>query len=260
MTFRQKLNNIVEKNNSLLCVGLDSDLEKLPKTFLKKNDQVFEFNKFIIDQTSDLVCAYKPDIGFYEAYGIEGLKSLKKTLDYIPKDIPIILDAKRGSVGHTAELYAKSVFDYWNADAVTLHIFTGKDGVNPFLKYKDRYSFLYLRSSNPSASDFQDIDVNGKPLYQIMAEKVNTWKEKNFGIIVGATYPKEIGILRGIFPDRFFLVPGIGAQGGDLGKTLRAGLTKRKSGLIINSSRGIIFAENPRTAALQLRDGINKYR
>lgn len=260
MTFIQKLEKAIRKNNSLLCVGLDSDLEKLPKTFLKKNDPVFEFNKKIIDETYDLVCAYKPDIAFYEAYGIAGLKSLKKTLEYIPKGIPIILDAKRGSVGHTAQLYARSVFDYWNADAVTLHIFTGKDGVNPFLKYKNRYSFLYLRSSNPSASDFQDINVNGKPLFQVMAEKVATWNEENFGIIAPATYPKELKILRKIFKDRYFLVPGIGAQGGDLEKTLRAGLTKNKSGLIINSSRGIIFAENPRTAALQLRNEINKYR
>ncbi len=260
MKFGQKLEKIIEKNNSLLCVGLDPDLDKLSKNFLKTDDPIFEFNKKIIDETYDLVCAYKPDIAFYEAYGIDGLKSLKKTLEYIPKDIPIILDAKRGSVGHTAQLYAKSVFDYWNADAVTLNIFTGKDGVNPFLKYKDCYSFFYLRSSNPSASDFQDIDVNGKPLFQVMAEKVATWKEDNFGIIAPATYPKELKILRKIFEHRYFLVPGIGTQGGDLKKTLKAGLTKNKSGLIISSSRGIIFSENPRKEALRLRDEINKYR
>ncbi len=260
MKFLQKLNNAIKKNNSLLCVGLDPDLNKLSKPFLKSNDPIFQFNKKIIDETYDLVCAYKPDIAFYEAYGLDGLKSLKKTLEYIPKDIPIILDAKRGSVGHTAQLYAKSVFDYWNADAVTLHIFTGKDGVNPFLEYEDRYSFLYLRSSNPSASDFQDIDVYGKPLFQVMAEKVATWKEENYGIIAPATYPKELQILRKIFKDRYFLIPGIGAQGGDLKKTLEHGLTKQKSGLIINSSRGIIFSENPRDEALRLREEINRYR
>lgn len=246
MDFLQKLNNSIGKNNSLLCVGLDNEN--------------FNLNKQIIDQTFDLVCAYKPDTAFYEVKGIDGLKSLKKTIEYIPKDIPIILDAKRGSVGHTAEMYAKSVFDYWQADAVTLHIFTGKDGVDPFLAYKHKYSFLYLRSSNPSASDFQDVDVYGKPFYQIMAEKVSKWKEKNFGIIAPATYPRELGILRRIFKDRFFLVPGIGAQGGNLEKTLNEGLTREKSGLIISSSRGIIFAQNPRTAALELRDKINKYR
>lgn len=260
MKFQQKLNNAIKKNNSLLCVGLDPNLGKISKDFLKSNDPIFEFNKKIIDETHDLICAYKPDIAFYEAYGIDGLKSLKKTLNYIPKNIPVILDAKRGSVGHTAELYAKSIFDYWNADAVTLNIFTGKDGVNPFLKYKDRYSFLYLRSSNPSASDFQDININGKPLFQVMAEKVATWNEENFGIIAPATYPKELKILRKIFPDRFFLVPGIGAQGGNLEETLEAGLTKRKSGLIINSSRGIIFSENPREEAKKLKEEINKYR
>jgi len=246
MTFLQKLEKAIKKNNSLLCVGLDNG--------------DFKFNKKIIDQTYDLVCAFKPDTAFYEVNGIEGLKNLKKTIEYIPKDIPIILDAKRGSVGHTAEMYAKSVFDYWKADAVTLHIFTGKDGVIPFLNYNDKYSFLYIRSSNPSASDFQDINVNGKPFYQVMAEKVSKWKEDNFGIIAPATYPKELGILRRIFKDRYFLVPGIGAQGGDLEKTLKAGLTKEKSGLIINSSRGIIQAENPRTAALTLRNEINKSR
>lgn len=178
MNFEQKLKNIITKNDSLLCIGLDPIKDNSTKNLLGNNDQLFNFNKKIIDQTYDLVCAYKPDVAFYEAYGILGLKSLKKTIEYIPKNIPIILDAKRGSVGHTAELYARSVFDYWNADAVTLHIFTGKDGVDPFLKYKNYYSFLYLRSSNPSASDFQDIDVNGKPLYQIIAEKVATWTEK----------------------------------------------------------------------------------
>ena len=260
MKFQQKLNNLIKKNDSLMCVGLDPDLDKFSKDLFKSSDPIFEFNKKIVDETCDLVCAYKPDIAFYEAYGIEGLKSLKKTLEYIPKDIPIILDAKRGSVGHTAQLYAKSVFDYWNADAVTLNIFTGKDGVDPFLKYKDRYSFLYLRSSNPSASDFQDINVNGKPLFQVMAEKVATWKEENFGIIAPATYPKELKILRKIFENRYFLVPGIGAQGGDLEKTLKAGFTKNKSCLIISSSRGIIFSENPREEALRLRKEINKYR
>ncbi len=260
MRFFQKLNKAIKKNDSLLCVGLDPDLDKFSKDFLKSNDPIFEFNKKIIDETYDLVCAYKPDTAFYEVEGIEGLKSLKKTIEYIPQDIPIILDAKRGSVGHTAEMYAKSVFDYWRADAVTLHIFTGKDGVDPFLSYKDKYSFLYLRSSNPSASDFQDIDVNGKPLFQVMAQKVATWKEENFGVIAPATYPQELKILRKIFEDRYFLVPGIGAQGGDLEKTLKAGLTKNKSGLIINSSRGIIFAENPREEALKLRNEINKYR
>ncbi len=260
MKFIQKLNNIIKQNNSLLCVGLDPDLSKFSKNLLRTNDPIFEFNKKIIDGTCDLVCAYKPDTAFYEALGIEGLKSLKKTLDYIPKNIPIILDAKRGSVGHTAELYAKSVFGYWDVDAVTLNIFTGKDGVDPFLRHKDRYSFLYLRSSNPSASDFQDIDVNGKPLFQVMAEKVSAWKEKNFGIIAPATYPKELKVLRKIFKSRYFLVPGIGTQGGDLRETLAAGLRKNKSGLIISSSRGIIFSKNPRKEAIKLREEINKYR
>lgn len=267
MNFLKKLNQTIKKNNSLLCIGLDTDISKIPKRFLTMSDPVFAFNKWLIDQTYNLVCAYKPDTAFYEADGIEGLKSLKKTIEYIPKDIPIILDAKRGSVGHTAEMYAKSVFDYWKADAVTLHIFTGKDGVEPFLAYKSKYSFLYIRSSNPSASDFQDIDVNGKPFYQVMARKISEWKGDNFGIIAPATYPKELGILRKIFKDRFFLVPGIGAQGGNLEKTLKAGLTKEKSGLtpknsglIISSSRSIIYSNNPKKKAQELQEAINRCR
>ena len=266
LTFHQKLENAIKKNNTLLCVGLDPDLDKIPKHLIAVSDPIFAFNKSIIDATSDLVCCYKPDIAFYEAYGIKGLTSLKKTLDYIPKSIPIILDAKRGSVGHTAVLYAKSVFEYWNADAVTLHIFTGRDGVLPFLEYTNRYSFLYLRSSNPSASDFQDIDVYGKPLFRVLGEKIKHWTEPNYGIIAPATFPNELRILRQIFPQRIFLVPGIGSQGGDIEKTLKFGLTKNKSGLIISSSRAIIFASNgkdfadrAREEAERLRNHINNY-
>lgn len=266
MTFKQKLSKTINKNNSLLCIGLDPDIDKLPKHLLSKKDPIFEFNKAIIDSTYDLVCAYKPDIAFYEAYGINGLKSLKRTLQCIPKSIPIILDAKRGSVGHTAVFCAKSVFEYWNVDAVTLHVFTGRDGVIPFLKYTDRYSFLYLVSSNPSAGNFQDIDIHGKPLFQIMGQKIKEWKESNYGIIAPATFPNKLKILRQIFPQRIFLVPGVGAQGGDLEKTLKAGL-KEKSGLIIPVSRGIIyastrkdFAQVARNEALKLLKQINIYR
>lgn len=260
MNFLQKLEQAISKNNSLVCVGLDPDLDKIPSKFREFEDPIFEFNKSIIDQTHDLACSYKPDTAFYEAYGIEGLKSLKKTLEYIPSNIPIILDAKRGSVGHTATLYAQSVFEYWNADAVTLHIFTGRDGVIPFLGYKDKYSFLYIRSSNKSADDFQGISVDGKPFYQKMASIVSTWPESNFGIIAPATYPKDLRTLRSIFPKRFFLVPGVGAQGGDLEQTLKNGLTKEKSGLIMSVSRAIIYAENPRAKTEELRNQINKYR
>lgn len=265
MNFIQKLEKAIRKNNSLLCVGLDSDLEKLPKTFLKKNDPVFKFNKFIIDQTWDLVCAYKPQIAYYEAQGIEGLKSLKRTVEYINKKypyIPIICDAKRADIGSTSQQYAKSLFDYFGFDAVTVNPYLGFDAVEPFLNYKNKGVIILCRTSNPGASDFQDLKINKTPLYMEVAKKVAIWN-KTYGnclMVVGATWPQQLKKVRALAKDMFFLIPGIGAQGGNLEKTLRAGLTKEKSGLIINSSRGIIFAENPRTAALQLRDGINKYR
>lgn len=270
MKFQQKLQNTIKKNNSLVCVGLDTDIEKIPKHLLTASDAVTRFNKAIIDATTDLVCAYKLNIAFYEAGGIEGLKSLKKTIDYIHNQytgIPVILDAKRGDIGNSAFMYAKSVFEYWKADAVTLHLFTGRDGIEPFLQYKNHFSFVYLRSTNPSASDFQDIDVNGKPFYLVMAEKVNKWPESNFGIIGAATYTSELKSLRDIFPDRIFLVPGIDAQKGDLKETLTYGLTKDKSGLIASSSRGIIYASNDKNFAKIAREKtekmqniINKYR
>ena len=265
MNFIQKLEKAIRKNNSLLCVGLDSDLEKLPKTFLKKNDPVFEFNKFIIDQTSDLVCAYKPQIAYYEAKGIEGLKSLKRTVEYINKKypyIPIICDAKRADIGSTSQQYAKSLFDYFSFDAITVNPYLGFDAIEPFLNYKNKGIIILCRTSNPGASDFQDLKINKTPLYIEVAKKVVTWN-KTYGnclMVVGATWPQQLKKVRALAKDMFFLIPGIGVQGGSLEKTLEAGLTKNKSGLIINSSRGIIFSENPRTAALQLRNNINKYR
>lgn len=265
MNFQQKLNNIVKKNNSLLCIGLDPELDKLPKYLLKSSDPIFEFNKAITNQTADLVCSYKPNIAFYEAYGIEGLKSLKKTIEYLQKNypqIPVILDAKRGDIGNSSKMYAKACFEYWEADAVTLTIFTGKEGIDPFLAYKERYAFLYLRSTNTGAKDFQDITINNHPLFQVWAQKISKWREENFGIIAASTYLKELKMLRDIFPDRIFLVPGVGAQEGTLKDTARYGITKAKekakAGLIINVSRGIIYAENPREEAKKFRLEINE--
>lgn len=254
MKFQQKINNIIKKNNSLLCIGLDP-----------VNSNLFEFNKKIIDETCDLVCCYKPQIAFYASHGILGLKALIQTIKYIHlkyPQIPVILDAKRGDIGSTAEQYAKEVFDIYSADAVTVNPFLGFDSLKPFLERKDKGIIILARTSNPGAADFQNLKINTTPLYVEIAKKVVTWNKtyRNCLLVVGATFPQELKEIRRIAKDMFFLVPGIGTQGGDLEKTLKAGLTSNKSGLIISSSRGIIFSENPRKEALKLKEEINKYR
>lgn len=269
MTFQKKLDAIIKKNNSLVCVGLDSDYARVPHHLKRKRNPVFEFNKAIIDATKDFVCCYKPDIAFYEAYGFKGLKSLKRTIDYIHRlRIPVLLDAKKGSIGHTAEMYAKNIFDFWNVDAVTVNIFTGISGLMPFLKYKDRWSFVYIASSNLDGQEFQKAKLKtGEMLFEFMAKKVAALKEKNIGAIVPGTDPKILKRVREILPDKLFLVPGIGAQGGDVEKTVKAGLNSKKAGMIINSSRGIIFASSGKDFAqkakeetVKFRDSINQYR
>lgn len=265
MKFQQKLNNAIKKNNSLLCVGLDPDLEKIPSPFLNNKDPIFEFNKTIIDSTNDLVCAYKPNIAFYASQGLSGLKSLIQTIAYIHQkypQIPVILDAKRGDIGSTAEEYAKEAFDIYLADAVTVNSYLGFDSIKPFLKRKDKGIIILARTSNPGASDFQDLKINGEELYLNVVKKAAQWNKtyNNCLLVIGATWPEQLQRVRKILPEMFFLIPGIGEQGGDLGKTLIAGLNKDKSGLIINSSRGIIFSKNPKNEALKLKEEINKFR
>ncbi len=265
MKFQRKLNNAIKKNNSLLCVGLDPDLKKIPSHLFDGKDSIFEFNKIIIGATHDLVCAYKPNIAYYSALGLDGLKSLQETIKYIHgeySDIPVILDAKRADIGNTSENYATEAFKTLDTDAVTVNPYLGFDSIEPFLKYKDKGIVLLCRTSNPGASDFQDLKIKKEPLYIKVARKITDWdqKYKNCLMVIGATWPDELKTVRNIAPNMFFLIPGIGAQGGDLEKILKAGLTKDKSGLIISSSRGIIFSENPRKEALKLRNEINKFR
>ncbi len=272
MTFLQKLKKTIKKNNSLLCIGLDPDLQKFPKYLIDSEDPIFEFNTSVIDSTYDLVCAYKPNIAFYSAYGISGLKSLIKTIKYIHDrytDIPVILDAKRGDIGSTSEQYAKEAFDIFNADSVTVNPYLGFDALEPFLKRKNKGIIILCRTTNPSASNFQDLKVNGEQLYIIVAKKIIKWHKqyKNCLMVVGATWPKHLEKIRRLAPDMFFLVPGIETQGGDLQKTLQYGSTKLNSGLIINSSRAILyasngkdFAEKARNEAQKLREQINTYR
>ncbi len=270
MNFNEKLAKIVRKNNSLLCVGLDVDKEKMPKHLFQKIKNPFlDFNKSIIDSSKDLVCAYKLNMAFYEVFGREGFDLLEKTIGYIPKDIVIILDGKRNDIGNTACKYAQSLFETYNADAVTINPYLGIDGVKPFLEYKNKCSFILCRTSNSSAGDFQDVKSNNIPLYQTVAHKIKDWNSYgNCGAVVGATYPGELEIIRGILGEDIpILIPGIGAQGGDVEKTVKYGTNKKGEMAIIVSSRSIIytgkdenFAEKARVTAESLKNEINKYR
>lgn len=229
-----------------ICVGLDQS--------------GFKLNKSVIDQTFDLVCAYKPNSAFYEGAGVSGLESLKQTIDYIHQkdpDMPVILDAKRGDIGNTNEEYAKAVFDELKADALTVHPYLGKEALQPFLNREDRGIFVLVRTSNPGAGEFQDLIAGDKPLYQIVAEHVKAWGP-NVGVVVGATYPEELKKVREIVGDMPILIPGVGSQGGNVTQAVKAGLNSNKQGIIINSSRGIIFSDNPREATLKLHEQIQE--
>ena len=266
MDFFQKLNTAVKKNRSLLCVGLDPDPQRMPDKV-----GIFEFNKAIIDATSDLVCAYKPQLAFYEALGDEGLDALKRTVKHIPDHIPVIADAKRGDIGSTARAYATAIFSVLGFDATTVNPYLGFDSVEPFIEYQDKGIFVLCRTSNPGAADFQSLRCRfGKgyrPLFEIVAIKASQWNTNgNVGLVVGATYPDELKVIRQSHPDMTFLIPGIGAQGGDLSLAVRYGLNAQGNGIIINSSRQIIYAssgrdfdEEARRAASTLRDDINNH-
>lgn len=272
MNFKSKLEKAVRRNDSLVCVGLDTDSEKIPKTVARKSDPIFKFNKAIIDLTADVVCAYKPQIAFYAAEGEKGLNALKKTVDYLKKNypqIPIICDAKRGDIGNTAAKYTEEIFDWFGFDAVTVNPYLGFDSIEPFLERKDKGIIILCRTSNPGAADFQDLKIEGKPLYKKVAEKVAKWDKKygNCLMVVGATWPKQLKEIRKIAPNTPLLVPGIGAQGGEVEAAIKNGQDKNGAGLIINSSRGIIyasdgpdFAKAARAETEKLRNEINKYR
>jgi len=267
MKFNDKLSTASKKNDSLLCVGLDPDMEKTPSFLRSADDPIFEFNRRIIDATKDLVIAYKPNLAFYEAMGLAGLKSLMKTMEYIPDDIPVIGDAKRGDVGHSAKAYARAMFDVLGFDAVTVSPYLGVDSIAPFMDYEDKGVFVLCRTSNPSAKEFQD--VGPKPLYQLVAESAVKWNvHKNCGLVVGATYPDELRKIRELVgEDIWILIPGVGVQGGDLRAAVKSGTNSRGGRAIICSSRSILYAgtkddfdERAREVALALRDQINLFR
>ena len=245
MSYIKKLNGAIEQNESLLCIGLDTDREKLPHCLLHHDDPVFSFNQRIIEVTRDLVCAYKPNLAFYEASGIQGIESLKKTLGIIPPGIPVIIDAKRGDIGNSAKMYARAVFEELGGDAVTVSPYLGFDSIEPFAAYRDRGVYILSRTSNPGARDFQDEMIGTKPLYEVVAEKTARWRTEGFhnlGLVVGATQPEVIGRIRRTYPELPLLIPGVGAQGGDIDKVLQESKTSTIAPVIVNASRSILYA------------------
>lgn len=239
---RAELISEIKQKQSFLCVGLDPDLSKLPKHLLDYEDPIFEFNKQIIDATKDYCVAYKPNIAFYECLGEKGWKSLEKTINYIPKNIFTIADAKRGDIGNTSRMYAKTFFETYNFDSITVAPYMGEDSVTPFLEFDNKWVILLALTSNKGGQDFQLLSDSGKPLFQSVVEKSQTWaNNEELMFVVGATRGEDIGEVRKSAPNNFFLVPGVGAQGGSLEDVCKYGMTD-ECGLLVNSSRGIIYA------------------
>ena len=259
MKFVDKLLAASRQNNSLLCIGLDPDPALMPKA------GILEFIKAVIDATADLVCAYKPNLAFYEALGVDGAKLLQETIEHILGHIPIIGDGKRGDIGNTARAYAKALFVSFGFDAATVSPYLGFDSVEPFIEYKEKGVFILCRTSNPGAVDFQSlVDARGRPLYEAVARKAKEWNvHGNIGLVVGATYPEELKRIRQLCPEMPLLIPGIGAQGGDLASAVKHGVDARGEKAIIVVSRQILyasggkdFAEAARRSAQELRDRI----
>lgn len=267
-SFAERLRQAQITSNGLVCIGLDPDPARLPADLAARPEPLYAFNRRVIDASFDIAAAYKPQIAFYSAAGAEA--ELAASIRYVRERAPhalVILDAKRGDVGNTAEAYAREAFDRYGADAVTVNPYMGEDSVLPFLARPDRGAILLCRTSNPGARDFQDLRIDGMPLYRkVAACAAARWSRlQNLMLVVGATYPGEMAELRAAHPELSFLVPGIGAQGGDLDATLTAGLDAHGAGLLITSSRGIIFAGGGtppaiRSAALELHAAINRKR
>ena len=268
--FIEQLERAWDVNGSLVCVGLDPEIERFPPQVVGQPSPIFQFNKAIIDATADLVCAYKPQFAHYAAYEAED--QLERTIDYIQSTypgIPVILDSKRGDVGNTAERYAIEAFERYHADAVTVNPYLGGDSMEPFLKYEDKGVIILCRTSNPGAGDLQDLAVGGRRLFHVVADlAARRWNTRgNCALVVGATYPRELAEVREIVGNMPFLVPGVGAQGGDVAQAVQSGQTAAGAGLVISSSRGILYASSgenfvaaAREATLKLRDQVNASR
>ncbi|WP_370001190.1 orotidine-5'-phosphate decarboxylase [Winogradskyella sp.] len=256
MTTNQLITQI-KKKQSFLCIGLDVDLDKIPKHLLEEDDPIFAFNKAIIDATHHLCVAYKPNTAFYEAYGIKGWKALEKTINYLNKNHPeiyTIADAKRGDIGNTSTMYAKAFFEDLGFDSVTVAPYMGKDSVEPFLAFKDKHTILLALTSNQGAFDFQTKQIDGKELYKQVLETSKSWvNSENLMYVVGATKAEYLAEIRKIIPDSFLLVPGVGAQGGNLQDVCKFGMNN-SVGLLINSSRGILYASQNKDFAQAAAD------
>ena len=252
---RKELADQIKSKGSYLCVGLDTDIKKIPQHLLNTEDPIFEFNKQIIDATVDYCVAYKPNLAFYEAQGAKGLESLEKTIEYIPEDIFTIADAKRGDIGNTSGLYARAFFEQMSFDSITVAPYMGEDSVKPFLDYHGKWVILLALTSNMGSKDFQDLDIDGKSnkLYEEVLKTSQQWgSENNMMYVVGATKAEKLEEIRAIVPGHFLLVPGVGAQGGSLGEVSKFGMNS-DCGLLVNSSRGIIYASGKEDFAKQAR-------
>lgn len=277
--FNTRLTGAARANDSLLCVGLDPDLERFPSSLRDDPDisrAIVTFNAGVIAATADLVCAYKPNLGFYLAHGAAGVAALEETRRLIPADIPVILDAKVGDVGSTAEAYATGYFDTWDFDAVTVNPYLGEDSLAPFLRRGDRGVIVVCKTSNPGSGDLQDVQLDAaggkQPMYLTVADHVAAWAERwpaTLGLVVGATYPTELAAIRRRCPSLAILLPGVGAQSGDLEASVRSGLDDEGAGLIVSASRSVMYAGADdgadwtaavRAAALELRAAINGVR
>jgi orotidine-5'-phosphate decarboxylase len=278
-SFEQRLRDAAQHNNSLLCIGLDPVLDRLPAPLRHATDvtdAIVAFNTGIIEATCDLVSVYKPNLAFYLAHGEAGVRALAETRRRIPHEIPVLLDAKVGDVGSTAEAYATAYFDTWGFDAVTVNPYLGEDSLAPFLQRADRGVIVVCKTSNPGSGDLQDLTVvaqeGGETLYLTVAARATSWSQRwpaTVGLVVGATYPRQLSDVRARCPELPILLPGIGAQAGDLSAAVRAGLDASHSGLMVSASRAIMYAGNDRgeawttgvrEAAVELRDAINAER
>ncbi len=267
--FKDKLNQLIDKKNSLLCVGLDTDLERIPKFLLSENDPLLIFNREIIQATSDYTAAYKINIAFYEALGVAGWRLLEKTLKLLPGHTVLIADAKRADIGNTSRKYAETFFETYQFDAVTVSPYMGTDSLSPFLEFSDRGVFILCLTSNKGSQDFQYLNIDSEPLYLHVARKAALWNLEygNCGLVAGATHPEDLSSIREIAPNLPLLIPGIGAQGGNLAMAVQFGTDENGRCALINSSRGIIyasdgpgFAEASKTAARELQNRINEMR
>ena len=267
--FGDKLAAAARRNSSLLCVGLDVDPVLAPPSLVGRDGWIAHFALGIVEATRDLVCAYKPNLAFFEALGLDGYHGLRRVLDGLPKDVPTIGDAKRGDIGSTATAYARSLFDVWGLDAATVNPYLGWDSLEPFAAYHDRGILVLCKTSNAGSGDFQDLQTTGPagtmPLYEVVARRVvEQDRHGNLGLVVGATYPAQLAHVRSLAPRLPILVPGVGAQQGDLEAVVRGGLDDTGGGIVVNASRGVLYASSgddwpaaARAAALDLRAGLN---